>query len=230
MSRFARWIVPSGFGLALAILAANAALSYVAIQEIVRGHRWVEHSREVVTSLEQAASTLKDAETGQRGYLLTGKEEYLAPFVAANRGLDPALDRLAVLTSDNPEQRARLGELRRIAGEKLGELGRTVTLMRQGDRQAALSLVQTDQGRRLMERAGAIFAEMKSEEDRLLSERSSRSGDAVRRTVASLIIASAMAASALAFMYYLKRRQEAERERAFRSPPAERGVARQDTG
>ena len=168
MNAATRKVVNVGYGLALALLAANALLAYLDIRAIVRGNWWVEHTREVVAQLERAASTLKDAETGQRGYLLTGKDEYLKPYVDASNGLDKELDRLFALTADNPEQQARLAELRRIAGEKIAELGRTVALMRKGDRDAALAVVQTDRGQRLMDRARALLAEMRAEEDRLL--------------------------------------------------------------
>ena len=217
MSRWARLFINSGYGLALAILVANAVLSYLDIREIVRGNWWVEHTREVVAQLERAASTLKDAETGQRGYLLTGRDEYLRPYIDATNGLDRDLDRLATLTSDNPGQQARVVELRRIAGEKIDELGRTVALRRKGDQEAALAIVQTDRGRQLMVRARALVAEIRDEEDRLLVQRSAASRNAVWRTVASVAIATAMAGSTLLLVSYLKRREDAEKGRATES-------------
>ena len=209
-----RTIIKVGYGLALAVLVANAVLAYLDIRAIVRGNWWVEHTGEVVAQLERVASALKDAETGQRGYLLTGKDEYLKPYVDASNGLDKELDRLVTLTADNPLQQARLAELRRIAGEKIAELGRTVALMREGDRDAALAVVQTGRGRALMDRARALVAEMRAEEDRLLSIRSAASHNAAWRAVASVLIASVIVASSLMLVSHLKRREDAEKGRA----------------
>ncbi len=214
MNAATRKVINVGYGLALAVLAANAVLAYLDIRAIVRGNWWVEHTREVVAQLERAASSLKDAETGQRGYLLTGKDEYLRPYVDASNGLDKELDRLVALTADNPDQQARLAELRRIAGEKIAELGRTVALMRKGDRDAALAVVQTDRGRALMDRARTLVAEMRAEEDRLLTQRSAASHNAAWRAVASVVVATAIVASALLLVSHLKRREDAEKGRA----------------
>ena len=214
MNATTRKVVNVGYGLALALLAANALLAYLDIRAIVRGNWWVQHSREVVAQLERAASTLKDAETGQRGYLLTGKDEYLKPYVDAANGLDKELDRLFTLTADNPDQQARLAELRRIAGEKIDELGRTVALMRKGDRDAALAVVQTDRGKALMDRARALVVEMRGEEDRLLTQRSAAASNAVWRAVASVVVATIIVALSLLLVAYLKRREDAERDRA----------------
>ena len=214
MNPATRKFVNVGYGLALALLAANALLAYLDIRAIVRGNWWVEHTREVVAGLERAASTLKDAETGQRGYLLTGKDEYLKPYVNASNGLDKDLDRLFSLTADNPEQQARLAELRRIAGEKIAELGRTVALMRKGDREAALAEVQTDRGQRLMDRARALLAEMRAEEGRLLASRSAAASNAAWRAVASVVVATTLVASSLLIVSHFRRREDAEKGRA----------------
>ena len=214
MNATTRKVVNVGYGLALTLLAANALLSYLDIRAIVRGNWWVHHTREVVVQLERAASTLKDAETGQRGYLLTGKDEYLKPYVDAANGLDKDLDRLSTLTADNPDQQARLAELRRIAGEKIDELGRTVALLRKGDRDGALAVVRTDRGKALMDRARALVVEMSGEEDRLLTERSAAASNAVWRAVASVVVATIIVALSLLLVAYLKRREDSERDRA----------------
>ncbi len=214
MNAATRKIFRIGYGLAFVALAANALIAYLDIRAIVQGNWWVEHTREVVGQLERTASTLKDAETGQRGYLLTGKDEYLKPYVDASNGFDREIDRLFTLTADNPEQQARLVELRRIAGEKLAELGQAVALMRKGDRDAALAVVQTDRGRALMDRARKLVVEMKAEEDRLLAMRSAASADAVWRAAASMILATAVVGSALMLVSRLRRREDAEKERA----------------
>ena len=75
---------------------------------------------------------MKDAETGQRGYLLTGREDYLAPYLDAKQALPAEFSSLAALLSQDPAQRARLETLKALAAEKMDELSETVELKRAG--------------------------------------------------------------------------------------------------
>src|SRR3954447_26661169 len=125
MSRATRTLFNFGYVLVLAALVADGVVTLLNLRTIEQSNRWIDHTRQVVIELERALSTLKDAETGQRGFLLTGEEEYLEPFRAASSRMDDALDRLAALTSDNPSQQARIAELRRLAAAKMEELRQT---------------------------------------------------------------------------------------------------------
>src|SRR3954466_12020588 len=102
MSRATRMLFNVGYVLVLAALAADGVVTLLNLRTIERSNRRIDHTREVVIELERALSTLKDAETGQRGYLLTGDDAYLEPFRAASARMDGTLARLTTLTSDNP--------------------------------------------------------------------------------------------------------------------------------
>ncbi len=67
----------------VALLIFNAATSYRNTIKLIENEHWVSHTHQVLTELEATLSTLKDAETGQRGYLLTGEERYLEPYNSA---------------------------------------------------------------------------------------------------------------------------------------------------
>src|SRR5689334_1430507 len=88
MSRRTRTLFNIGYLLVLAALVGNGLLTLVNLRTIDESDRWIDHTREVVIELERALSTLKDAETGQRGYLLTGDEEYLEPYRIASARMD----------------------------------------------------------------------------------------------------------------------------------------------
>src|SRR5262249_21705712 len=115
---------------------------------------------------------LKDCETGQRGYLLTGKDEYLAPYLNGLRDVERVFEDLLALTADEPAQRKRMEALKRLGGQKLDELKRTIEIRRDKGAEAALTLVQTDQGKTLMDEVRDLFGEMRKEEQRALEERS----------------------------------------------------------
>src|SRR5262245_27237683 len=84
---FSNWTVGkrlvAGFGLSALTLIIIAVVSYRNAQAVIENDRWVAHTYQVRTELAELLSQLKDAETGQRGYLITGTERYLAPYQAS---------------------------------------------------------------------------------------------------------------------------------------------------
>ncbi|HEX3395189.1 MAG TPA: PAS domain-containing protein [Steroidobacteraceae bacterium] len=101
--------------------------------------------------LQTALISLNNAETGQRGYLLTGKERYLAPYRAAMTDLPPLLGKLADQQQQAGFPSVLLSSVQHNATLKLDELAETIRLARQGQHAAAVSLVTTDEGQQLME-------------------------------------------------------------------------------
>src|SRR5215831_16355826 len=89
-----------GVGIVLAALIANAALSYRATRILINNDRLVFHTHPVLTSLEVVLSTLKDAETGERGYIITDSTDYLEPYRSAVHQIDEDLQTLKELTAD----------------------------------------------------------------------------------------------------------------------------------
>lgn len=88
--------------------------------------QWVRHSLAARSELQLIQTLILRAESSQRGYLVTGREEYLAPFSPARGELQTALDRVASLVSDNPQQVEAARSLRQTISAKLDELERTI--------------------------------------------------------------------------------------------------------
>jgi PAS domain S-box-containing protein len=202
-----------GFAVAVAVLAANAAITYSNLRTLSENNWWVAHTREVLGELESTLSALKDAETGQRGYLLTGREDYLEPYHGAVAQIGPHLDRLAKMTVDNPRQQARIPALRQTVAERMAIIQETIELRRRPDLDAALAVVASNRGKHLMDQARRQVAEMQAEEDRLLGLRSEASRSSIRWTIATFSLASGLAVLTVALVYALNRRHVAERER-----------------
>jgi CheY-like chemotaxis protein len=116
-------------------------------------------------------STLKDAETGQRGYMLTGRESYLEPYETAKQALAPELSAAASLLADEPAQRHRLDSLTALAHEKMQELTQTVDMRIAGQTDAAMQMVLTDRGKDTMDRVRSLSEEMQNEERQLVADR-----------------------------------------------------------
>ncbi len=132
---------------------------------------WVRHSLEVRAQLRHVLSLGQSAETGQRGYLLTGQDLYLQPYQMALDQLPGVLQRTHDLVSDNPEQIKNLARLHELIKDKLAELGSTVDAYKTGNKDAALAIVNSDKGFRLMTEIRRGIEAMQEEEDRLLTAR-----------------------------------------------------------
>jgi diguanylate cyclase (GGDEF)-like protein/PAS domain S-box-containing protein len=132
---------------------------------------WVDHTHQVKTSLYQVLLALKDAETGQRGYLLTEKKRYLVPYTQSIVRIDKILISLQMLTLDNLKQQNSLKKIKHLIDEKLSELKETIFLITTQDREAALRIVMTDKGQRLMEQLSQIIKSMINHEYTLLDVR-----------------------------------------------------------
>ncbi len=142
--------------------------------------QWVQHSLAVREQLGRVLNLVQSAETGQRGYLLTGRDSYLEPYSAAAEQLPATLDRMADLVRGDPRQGQAVVRLRQLVGDKLVELRSTVEERDAGHPEAALAIVKDDKGFRLMQEILGLLAAFQTEEDRLLN---SRQADAARSGV-----------------------------------------------
>ena len=136
----------AGFLVAIAAVIVIAVLSYDSLRVTERSAESLTRAVEILAQTQSLISTLKDAETGQRGFLLTGRESYLEPFLAARESLPAELARMRALLSDEAAQLGRLESLQSLAGDKIQELNETVELKRAGKADAALAVVLTDRG------------------------------------------------------------------------------------
>ena len=132
---------------------------------------WVLHSVSVREQLLRVLMLVQRTESGQRGFLLTGNDKYLAPYGAALAQLPTALDETASLVGDNPRQVEGLGQLRQLISDKLDELRTTIAQRQSGRTDNALALVNTDRGLQLMDLIRDRIAAMEAEENRLLVAR-----------------------------------------------------------
>lgn len=184
-----RWLAPLSL-LVVILIVGNSLFSYGSLRSLYDRDAAVTHTELVRGGLNALLVTLDDAETGQRGYLLTGDQSYLRPYDNARTRVSGALNSLAGLTRDNPVQRGNLGRLTPLVREKLAELEQTVTLRRQGRQAAAVGIVRTNNGQRLMDTIRGVIATMNGEENRLLAGRTALARDGVRNATITIALAT----------------------------------------
>jgi signal transduction histidine kinase/CheY-like chemotaxis protein/CHASE3 domain sensor protein len=173
-----------GFLLAVAAVAIIALLSYQSLQATTASAANLTQTIEVLGRLESLLSTLIDAETGQRGFLLTGEESYLAPYTDAKDALPEEIKSMRALLVTRPEQRRRLDALESLANLKMAELDSTITLRRAGKPDAAVAVVRTDRGKIYMDRIRAAASEMETAERQLLAQHAEESRQAATVSLA----------------------------------------------
>jgi signal transduction histidine kinase len=167
-----RSLLPLVLGFLLLLITASAA-AFLSIRRD-DATRQVQQTLEIDGQLNRIQTLVTDAETGQRGFLLTGRLTYLDPYAAARRELGPALDRLAGETAANPVQQRAIAALRTEIATKLGELQETIDLRLANRPDAALAILNNDSGKETMARIRSLIADMREEERRLLEQRSAR--------------------------------------------------------
>lgn len=187
-----RWTLGQqiAIGLFLPILAlvALGLFSYWSTQHLLQMSHGVAHSHDALGAVSQVLSTLKDAENGQRGYILTGKDEFLAPYREALEKTEGHLERLRMLTQDSPEQQRRLGEMRTYIQPRLAELAETIEMRRREGFEAVARRVTEGGGKRDMDRIRGVAREMASAEEALLRPRAEEAEAAARRVTTVLIL------------------------------------------
>lgn len=154
--------------LALIVMAVAAAAGYV---YQLRASAAVQHTVEVDGALARIYSTIQDAETGQRGFLLTGDESFLQPYTRAEGRITKRLASLRVLVADNERQVADVAELEALVTAKLAELQETIDLRRRGETARSNEVVGGGSGRSVMDAIRARVDQMEQREAELLAER-----------------------------------------------------------
>jgi signal transduction histidine kinase/CheY-like chemotaxis protein len=161
--------IAMGLALLLAIVSAAAFLAYKQVED----QRWVRHTADVQRRIAHVLSLLQDAETGQRGFLITGDQSYLEPFARSAPLIDMEIENLRTATADNEKQQRAAAMLRMSADQKLRELRETLELRRAGQTEAAYARVRDGVGKLAMDQARAVLQQMADEEDQLLEQRQS---------------------------------------------------------
>lgn len=152
--------------LALIILA-----SFFLFKKTETADAWRKHTVIVMNASERLLSGMKDVETGQRGYLLTGDETYLEPYLLAQKDITDQLAQLRVLTQDNPVQQHRLDELSPLISSKLAELAQTIALNRNQQHEDALKIVHSNIGKDTMDSIRMQLGDFNELEQQLLKSR-----------------------------------------------------------
>jgi PAS domain S-box-containing protein len=202
------------FSLALAvlILLLNSVLDYRNTKQLNDLSKAIVHSESVLDSLDKLLLSMVDAETGERGFLLTGDERYLAPYFEALSAVHGELEAVKRSLRNDELQQARYSNLEKEIYAKLSELRRTAEL-RRTDPDAARRIVLTGEGKKLMDSVRAQIGAMREQDHALLRSRLEQSALSYSRAVKSGLGSSMVGFVLIAAFVYFWWRDTLARQR-----------------
>jgi signal transduction histidine kinase len=207
----------AGVSTALVTMIFIGALTFRTIARSREDIGWVTHTHLVLEALDAVSANMTDAETGQRGFLLTGQEAYLEPYNDALNRVQESIRVLRALTSDNPAQQRNLDRLEPVVALKLAELQFRLEIRKRDGLNAAAEAVRDGSGRLHMNQIRAVIADMKHEERRLLVARtqeaiasSSRAGMVI--VIGNLLALLFLSLAGMVIFQEMGQRRRAEEE------------------
>jgi len=201
-------------------LALGCVVSLLVLVFSERTHSRLNQANQLISSsietqavASQLLALVSDAETAQRGFILTARPQYLEPYTAGLPQIDPILRRLKELTADNPEQREHVGQLAKLVGEKFAEMGAVLTLYKKRGPPAAQALIETDVGRRTMDGIRKEVAAIQETGRAQLIGRSARWNEDVAFSRFVMTVITGLNLILVIGIYVMARREIVQRER-----------------
>jgi PAS domain S-box-containing protein len=209
-NRFLRRVA-GGFGLVFAAITAIGTVSYWSTANIIASQQRVAHTFEVLATLEEITSDLKDAQIAAQNYVFKGDKPFLTSYNAAVADIRKDLVKVKELTADNLNQQQKIAVLNTLVGSKLSLLDQTIQKPKRQDLELAKQ--PTNQDSELTQRLNQVLLEMEREEQTLLQQRSENTGSSIHRANFIFLVGSLLMLAIVAAIYYriyqeiLRRRQ-----------------------
>jgi signal transduction histidine kinase len=207
----------AAFLIGLAALGAIVATTFWLVSETGTYTRLSMAIRLQRAALVDLRILLQDTETGQRGFLLTGEETYLAPYDEARRRLAAQIELVRTRLAGVPEDAAAVARVVEIISGKLTEMQQTIELVQAGRRDEALAIVRTDRGRVLMEEARRLFESMVANAEQRIADSVARQQATIKwlywvTLLGALVIVAVVAGATWMAVVYTRQLVAAQRE------------------
>lgn len=189
VSTFKRNII-LGLGISLTTLIISSVASYISIQKLVESDYWVDHTFKVIQDLDYVLSRIKDAETGQRGYLLSGDPVFLEPYNGSKQDILDHIDHVQLLTADNNSQQKEFPVLQELIRDKYAFIHGTIADRKAGRPVTTARLLY---GKGIMDKIRQKVLLMEHREQKLMLSRTARVSAFATYTPILIVFASILA-------------------------------------
>ncbi|MCD2422165.1 response regulator [Niabella pedocola] len=193
-----------GFGISLFILLATSAASFISIRKQIDDRRQVIHTQQLILSVTQILTDLQNAETGQRGYLLTGIPGFLEPYYNSFNALPSSIKNARILANGNARQMQQIDSIEFFVNKQLNSLKETVGAKKAG---GGASTNELEQGKVLMDNCRKLIADFIGKETAML-EKSNAEMHRSSNITALFILCAAIASLLVTIYFYLQIRGE----------------------
>ena len=210
-------VIPLVLGIIVSL--AIAVYAELGFRRLEIANRQMAVALEMQANLLETMALIVDAETGERGYLLTGKEEYLAPYTAALPKIDHSFHRLREMLVENgtAAERDLLGSINALVGRKLSELEAAIALYKKDGPAVAQALMDTGIGKRAMDEIRASIDNMTVAHRRELDEATRRWAADIAFARVGMQVMTAFTVVLLLIVWLLGSRDARQREQRRRS-------------
>lgn len=179
--------IGASFGLGILLFALLSTIAYRSIMRSTETNRWTTHTYEVIAQLQAILTETLNAETGQRGYIVSGDSTYLEPYNQATATIAQNLKNLRRLTQDNPDQERRLERLEPLVTQQLAQLQAVIDLRRERGLAAGQQSDLLKRGNQQMDEIRRLIVAMETAEQTLLTQREQAANQASQQALASII-------------------------------------------
>ena len=187
-------------GVLMMLLATILSVGWIARRNMdaaVESDHWAAHAQRVVNELSNLLSAVKDAETGERGFIITGDKRYLEPYLASLHLIEEHLSSLGRLTADDARQRRFLSAVAPLVAAKLAELKKAIEARESKGFAAAKALVASNRGQKMMDDLRVLVGQARREEEQLLRERAAAKAESIRDTIRAVLLGGLLCALTL---------------------------------
>lgn len=211
----------ASFFLMLALLVINGVISYHAIKTLITNEDKVHSTLNTLNIIKDTFSAIQDAETGERGFLISGEDSYLEPYDIATKKINVHLNQLLQLESDLATQRPRIFTLTQLTQAKLQEMEKTIQLRKQHREGAALKLFLTDEGNSLMRQIRSLVGELQQTAYDRLKQQRAEANEVQQQVIITLVFATALGLILAGIIFVLvgralkKQREDSEKLEAL---------------
>jgi PAS domain S-box-containing protein len=207
------WLL-AGFGAVLAVLVVALVAGPVNLRKVYGATEAVAHTQAVRAALQELLTTTIDAETGQRGFIITADDSYLEPYARSQRTIEADVVRVRSLTADNTAQQEDLEHVVAAVTRRLELIEQSIRLRRDSGFTAAQAIVTTGEGKILMDDMRMTVARMEAREEALLEIRNAEARRSYRVAQALGLVTTALGLLVLGLLFSGTRQFGADRRRA----------------
>ena len=193
-----------GFGFSLFLLLGSSVAAYLSIQNLLGSSNLVNHTYEVISVLDRVTAPIREAESAQRGFIISNDPAYLDPFHGAFQQSLHALEEVKGLTADNPTEQQNCEDLREFINKRFARLENMIDAKKANN---LININELQSGKEYMDSIHAIVLRMKNIETGLLAKRTSRF-DTLSRFTPVIILAASALAILIAIIFFIRVRKD----------------------